>query len=255
MPPPATKTIAQATVRKKPSVSSMLEIVLLLGAIVLVAVGLVLVVQAKPSVPASPPPLFELMPPGKIDLGSIRQGETKEIEFRVRNNSAAEVIEVQAVPQSSCSCLKVENSKIHVDPKSEGIVRLTFSPTKEDGPVVKRLYFVGSIKATHLPISLAEVTAKVQPEFQLSDKILNFAPGEVSKEVKVIDGFRRETKILSASPKNVGVNVRVSQDGRSMIVDVDRAKLLDAGTSPKEILVTTSSTVSPTKEVFVYVLN
>lgn len=223
----------------------------------LALLGLGIIAWAKTNTAASalPPSLLEVLPSGSIDLGSIKQGETKEIEFCVRNNSDTESMKIQIVPQSSCSCLKIKTAKeVTLAPTQETTVHLTYAPTYEHGIVSKRVFVIGSLPASHLPISAIVISGDVESEFQMSNLAINLPYNVSSETVQIKDGFSDKVKITAAESLNQGISTHVAADQKSVAISVDRNQLLDRfANKGREIRITTNSSITPLIRIGVYV--
>jgi hypothetical protein len=219
--------------------------------------GLALLVQSNtiPYASTTSRPILEVLPQSQIAIGDIKQGDTREFECTVRNNSKSESIDVRLVPQSSCSCLKIVSAtNIRLEPLSEKPVKLRYSPTIERGEIRKAIFVLGVLSSIDLPRSTISIKADVTDEYHLSENYLSFGQNDNSKTIQLIDGFSDLVAIKEATSYHKGISTVISPNGKSLSVTINRTELVDVNSSSaKELRVLTTSDLNPEARIDIYV--
>ncbi|GIW95690.1 MAG: hypothetical protein KatS3mg110_3731 [Pirellulaceae bacterium] len=140
-----------------------------LGALLAIAFGLVSILLS--GIPIAPSKVELLVEPNGYDFGPVRQAETKEARFTIRN-VGRQAIEILAI-QYSCGCTGASVEATRLNPRESTVltVRLATGSARGDKRAIVYVVYRGAIQRAIRALALS-LRATVVPDYR-------FLPSEV----------------------------------------------------------------------------
>ncbi len=184
-----------------------------------------------------------------VDFDKVTEGETLHHVFKFKNTGDATLEIVSVTP--SCGCTSTLLSENKIAPGASGEIKADIV-TEGQGPELHKIISVLTNQPGSPSVQLT-ITAKVQPEFVLSEPSIYFGSvprGQpASKEIVVAIPSDKPIKILSASSTDEYVKVRLEpvsgSNGKKIRVVADQTPDAPAGYHFGAIVLKTTSALKP----------
>lgn len=187
--------------------------------------------------------------PAIADIGTIRQGERRNVEVRVYNRSDR-IITVVPSAKSSCSCVKTVGAATDLLPGESAPFTVLVDTATVPGRWQRQALFQISGVECEETLVASSITANVLPEYSLLPTIIHAAPGKKTR-VEIVPGYRSDIRIEHAYASLPNIRCRVADDGRAIEVQIEplagEIKTIDS----THVIVTTTSEIQPSRRIYI----